>query len=79
MTALGHIALRHSRSFNEARQKFLRLLLAIGYNEITTSRAMTAFSECCRAAVQNGIGLGICIDLDTLGHESSLAIEYCYA
>lgn len=79
MTALGHIALRHSRSFNEARQKFLRLLLAIGYNEITTSRAMTAFSECCRAAVQNGIGLGICIDLDTLAHESSLAIEYCYA
>ena len=79
MTALGHIALRHSRSFNEARQKFLRLLLGIGYNEITTSRAMTAFSECCRAAVQNGIGLGICIDLDTLGHENCLAIEYCYA
>ena len=79
MTALGHIALRHSRSFNEARQKFLRLILALGYNEIATSRAITAFSECCRAAVQNGIGLGICFDLDLTAHEHSLTIEYSYA
>ena len=75
MTALGHIALRHSRSFNEARQKFLRLILALGYNEIATSRAITAFSECCRTAVQNGIGLGICFDLDLTAHEQSLTIE----
>ena len=43
MTDLGHIALRHSRSFNEVRQKMLRLMLALGYDEISTSRAITAF------------------------------------
>ncbi len=79
MTALGHIALRHSRSFNEARQKALRLMLAIGYNRITTSKALTAFSECCRAAVQHGIGLGICFDLEFGPRENTLTIEYCYA
>lgn len=79
MTALGHIALRHSRSFNEVRQKALRLMLAIGYNRITTSKALTAFSECCRAAVQHGIGLGICFDLEFGPRENTLTIEYCYA
>ena len=79
MIALGHIAIRHSCSFNEVRQKVLRLMLALGYDEIATSRAITAFSECCRAAVRLDIGLGICFNLDFCAHENSLCIEYCYA
>ena len=78
MTDLGHIALRHSRSFNEVRQKMLRLMLALGYDEISTSRAITAFSECCRAAVQHHAGLGIGIGLECREQESCLCIEYCY-
>ena len=78
MIELGKISVRSPESMNEARRKIFNLAESCYFDEISTTRLTTIFSELVRLGRTSGNSVDIALNLEERNGQNGLSLIFSY-